>query len=118
VLERGRFLFDGGRLKKLPKVTCVGCFVFIGEIFSLLDGFNGGGSISSDDACGVIRGEVGGVRSNIRLEDDWVGRDRPYVTGCLSLVDRSYLVDIDSPGHVYTTSTAQALAPGNMNLMI
>jgi hypothetical protein len=101
VIERGRFLFDGGRLKKLPKVTCVGCFLFIGEIFSLLDDFNGGGSISSDEACGVIRGEVGGVRSKIRLEDDWVGRDRPYVTGCLSLADPSYLVDIDSPRHVY-----------------
>jgi hypothetical protein len=48
VLERGRFLF--GKLKKLPRVTCVGCFVFIGEIFSLLDEFDGGGSILSDDA--------------------------------------------------------------------
>jgi hypothetical protein len=86
VLCRGRFLVDGGRLKKLPKVTCVGCFVLIGEIFSLLDEFDGGGSISSDEACGVIRGEVGGVRSNMRLEEDWVGRGRPYVTVCLSLV--------------------------------
>jgi hypothetical protein len=99
VLERGRFLF--GKLKKLPRVTCVGCFVFIGEIFSLSDVLKGGASISSDEACGVIRGEVGGVMSNMRLEEDWVGRDRPYVTGCLSLADPSYLIDIDSPRHVY-----------------
>jgi hypothetical protein len=80
-------LLDGGRLKKLPKVTCVGCLVLLGEIFSLSDEFNGGGPISSDDACGVSRGDVGGVRSNMRLEDDWVGLARPYVTGCLSLAD-------------------------------
>ena len=89
VLERGRFLF--GKLKKLPKVTCVGCLVLVGEMFSLSAEFNGGGSIPSDEACGVIRGEVGGVMSNMRLEDDWVGRDRPYVTGCLSLAHLLYL---------------------------
>ena len=80
-------------MKKLPKVTCVGCLILIGEIFSLFDKFKGA-SISSDDACGVIRGEVGGVRSNIRLEDDWVGRDRPYVTGCLLLADPSSMDEI------------------------
>jgi len=63
--------------------------ILIGEIFSLSEIFNGGVSISSDEACGVIKGEVGGVRSNMRLEDDWVGRDRPYVTGCLLLADPS-----------------------------
>jgi hypothetical protein len=56
----------------------------MGDIFSLPSKFNDGASLSSDDACGVIRGDVGGVRSNMRLEEDWVGRERPYVTGCLS----------------------------------
>ena len=76
----------------------------------MLDVLNGGGSISSDEACGVIKGEVGGVMSNIRLEDDCVVRDRPYVTGCLSLADPPNLMNMNSPGHVYTTSTVQALA--------
>jgi hypothetical protein len=105
-------------LKKLPKVTCVGCFVFIGEIFSLLDGFNGGGSISSDEACGVSRGEVGGVMSNIRLEEDWVGRDRPYVTGCLSLADPSYLMDIRSPRHVYKHPCNDSTSTSTSNMKV
>jgi hypothetical protein len=118
VLERGRFLF--GRLKKLPRVTCVGSFVLFGEIFSLSDEVNGGGSISSDEACGVIRGEVGGVMSNIRLEDDWVGRDRPYVTGCLSLIDPS-LYEVETHLDMSTSTlvmVVQALATGNMKVMI
>jgi hypothetical protein len=86
----------------------------------LLDGLNGGGSISSDEACGVIKGEVGGVRSNIRLEEDWVGRDRPYVTGCLSLADPSHLMHMHSPRHVYKhpSSDSTSTSPSNMKVMI
>ena len=105
-LVRGRFLCVGGRLKKLPRVTCVGCLALTCEIFSLSVELNRGASISSDDACGVIRGDEGGVRSNIRLEEDWVGRARPYVTGCLSLAHPSRLTHIHSPRHLDKHSTS------------
>jgi hypothetical protein len=60
--------------------------------------------MESDDACGVIRGEVGGVMSNMRLEDDWVGLARPYVTGGLSLADPSQSLE-----HSLTSTCLQAL---------
>ena len=98
-------------MKKLLRVTWVGCLILTGEMFSLSDVLNEGVSISSDEACGVIKGEVGGVRSNMRLEDDWVGRDRPYVTGGLLSVHRSlYAVAAHLDMSTSTLgSTAQAL---------
>jgi len=48
----------------------------------------------------VMSGDVGGVRSNIIEEDDWVGTGRalPYVTG--GLISARSLPSVDNlPGH-------------------
>lgn len=59
------------------------------------------------------------MRSNIRLEDDWLGRARPYVTGCLSLADPSGLMHNHSPRHLdkHSRSTSTSTRTSNMIVM-